>query len=233
MERIEISASKKYPRTYHMPFSEGATNDDRICESEWWEHLKGKRLILTEKLDGESVMCCKTGAYTRSVAAPTEHPWSRNIWEHGGVYDNVKNILGEDEMIYGENLYGIHSIEYNNLVNDPTKISSYYYMFGARDSEKWYSWEDVCLMADILKLSTVPVLEIGKFDTVDELKERIMFHMAQGSKYGDTIEGVVVRNANEYPVGDFKWNVVKYVRKNHVQTDQFWHKNWKKANIIY
>ena len=67
----------------------------------------------------------------------------------------------------------------------------------------------------------------------DELKDRIMFHMTQGSKYGDTIEGVVVRNADEYPVGDFKWNVVKYVRKNHVQTDQFWHKNWKKANIIY
>lgn len=48
---------------------------------------------------------------------------------------------------------------------------------------------------------------------------------------GDTIEGVVIRNAGSYPIDEFSHNVVKYVRKNHVQTDQFWAKNWRKAKI--
>ena len=33
----------KYPRTYHLPFSEGLQNDDRKVEDGWWEHLKGHR----------------------------------------------------------------------------------------------------------------------------------------------------------------------------------------------
>lgn len=41
----------KYPRTYHLPFSEGLQNDDRKVEDGWWEHLKGKTLVLTEKMD--------------------------------------------------------------------------------------------------------------------------------------------------------------------------------------
>ena len=32
---------------------------------------------------------------------------------------------------------------------------------------------------------------------------------------------------------DFKDNVQKWVRKNHVQTDIHWTKNWKQANINY
>lgn len=43
----------KYPRTYHLPFSEGLQNDDRKVDDDWWEYLKDKTLVLTEKLDGE------------------------------------------------------------------------------------------------------------------------------------------------------------------------------------
>ena len=57
--------------------------------------------------------------------------------------------------------------------------------------------------------------------------------MKNGSKYGDTIEGVVVRNIESFPLDDFSKNVVKYVRKNHVQTDEHWKKNWKRAKLIY
>lgn len=57
--------------------------------------------------------------------------------------------------------------------------------------------------------------------------------MKQGSTYGDTIEGIVIRNADSFPLEDFSKNVVKYVRKNHVQTDEHWKKNWKRAKLIY
>ena len=42
----------KYPRTFHIPGSPGATSDDKILKS--LDHFKGKRVIITEKMDGEN-----------------------------------------------------------------------------------------------------------------------------------------------------------------------------------
>lgn len=221
-----MEKTTKYPRTYHLPFSEGLQNDDRKVEDDWWEHLKDKTLVLSEKLDGENQSVYRSGVYARSHSAPTTNPWSRNMTENGGIYDQVKNMLGEDEGIYGENLYGVHSIEYN-------KLPSYYFVFAVRNSEKWYSWKEVEEMASILNLPTVPVLEMRKFNSVKDLEDTIKFHMTKGSKYGDTIEGVVVRNIDDFPLEDFSKNVVKYVRKNHVQTDEHWQRNWKRAKLIW
>lgn len=221
-----MEITTKYPRTYHLPFSKGLQNDDRKVEEDWWEHLKGKELILSEKLDGENQSVYKSGVYARSHATPTTNPWSINMTERGGVYDQVKNFLGENEGIYGENMYGIHSITYN-------KLPAYFFMFASRDDKRWYSWNEVEEMAMILGLPTVPVLCKKKYETISELKKDIIYFMKQGSNYGDTIEGIVIRNADTFPLEDFSKNVVKYVRKNHVQTDEHWKKNWKRSKLIY
>jgi len=42
----------KYNRTYHLPWSPGSTNDDRI--SNGVESLLGIDIVITEKLDGEN-----------------------------------------------------------------------------------------------------------------------------------------------------------------------------------
>ena len=138
----------------------------------------------------------------------------------------MKGWLAENEGIYGENMYGVHSIEYN-------KLPSYFFMFAARDDKRWYSWKEVEELSSILGIEHVPVLEIRRFETVSELEQAIAFHMKNGSKYGDTIEGVVVRNIESFPLDDFSKNVVKYVRKNHVQTDEHWKKNWKRAKLMF
>lgn len=67
----------KYPRTYHLPFSEGLQNDDRKVEDGWWEHLKGKTLVLSEKLDGSNSYICRDGVYARSHATVTDNPWDK------------------------------------------------------------------------------------------------------------------------------------------------------------
>lgn len=216
----------KYPRTYHLPFSEGLQNDDRKVDNDWWNYLKGKTLILTEKMDGENQSVYKSGVYARSHATVTTNPWSINMTERGGVYDQVKDYLGNNEGIYGENMYGIHSIVYD-------KLPTYFFMFAARDDKRWYSWVEVSEMAEILNLYTVPVLEKRVFQSPKDLEDTIFHYMVKGSKYGDTIEGVVVRNADSFLLEDFSKNVVKYVRKNHVQTDEHWKKNWKRAKLIY
>jgi hypothetical protein len=44
----------KYPRTYHVPWSEGATNDDKINKD--MSSFYGKNVVITEKMDGENIV---------------------------------------------------------------------------------------------------------------------------------------------------------------------------------
>lgn len=217
---------RKYPKTLHVPFSKGITTGDRMCGEEWFNYLKNKTLVLTEKLDGSQSYICKNGVFARSHATTTTNPWDVNLFERGGVYDQIKNLLSEDEGIYGENLYAIHSIEYDNL-------DDLFYMFAARNNDRWYSWEEVVELSKILGIKHVPVLEIRRFNSISELESTVNTIMQNGSKYGKEIEGVVIRNADSFPIDDFQRNVVKYVRENHVQTDSHWRRNWTKAKINY
>lgn len=222
----------KYPRTYHVPFSPGTSSDDRkLTQEQFEEWYLSVPLIVTEKLDGENTCFSMSDVYSRSHAAPTRHPWSRNLWDTGGLLWKVKDKIGEDEYVYGENLYGEHSIHYDRL-------PAYFHMFAARDNEMWYSWEDVKAMAEILNVPHVPVLFEGVFNTEKEMREFIEETMSQPSTYGNEKEGVVIRHAEAFPVlvdgqSVFHKNVCKWVRPHHVQTDSHWTRNWKKATIKY
>ena len=100
----------KYNRTYHFPFSPGATNDDRIANS--MSNLIGQEIVITEKLDGENTGMTRGGVYARSHADYTTSPWSREVRQ---IHDRIKFDILEDVFIFGENMEGIHSIEYNIL----------------------------------------------------------------------------------------------------------------------
>lgn len=217
-------SSTKYPRTYHFPFSPGLQNDDRKVSEDWFEHLRGKELVLTEKLDGQNQYICKDGVYARSHSSFTEHPWDKPLIEPGGIHDRIKNLLGEDEGIYGENLYAVHSIEYSEL-------PAYFFMFAVRENDRFYSHEEFLEMSKILDIPTVPILETKKFNSEKELEERIYYWMSQKSRFGNEIEGIVVKNTESFSVEDFQKNVIKYVRPNHVQTDIHWTRNWKRAEL--
>ena len=56
--------------------------------------------------------------------------------------------------------------------------------------------------------------------------------MSEPSTFGKEKEGCVIRKANSFTDEQgFENNVCKYVRANHVQTDEHWTKNWKKAEL--
>lgn len=209
--------SRKYPRTYHLPFSPGTTSDDRIAGD--WAFILEHELVMTEKLDGENTCLKADGVFARSHAAPTTNPWAvkmRELWERH------KHSLGDLE-IFGENLYAIHSIEYQCLAN-------YLYVFAIRQGDEWLSWEEVEFYAEVLELPTVPVIQRGIF-TEEEISTIIEREMVAGSRLGGDCEGFVFRNAGRFHTDDFEKNVLKYVRKNHVQTDEHWTKNWQRAKL--
>ena len=97
----------KYPRTYHLPWSPGATSDDKRLQDGWFDFYRGKEVVFTEKLDGENTAITHYDVYARSHGAPTRSPWSRNLWDTSdGLYWKVNNFIGPNETVYGENLYG-------------------------------------------------------------------------------------------------------------------------------
>ena len=50
----------KYNRTFHLPWSPGSTNDDRISNNV--DSLLGKEIVITEKLDGSNTGMVDQGA---------------------------------------------------------------------------------------------------------------------------------------------------------------------------
>ena len=119
---------------------------------------------------------------------------------------------------------GIHSIEYSNL-------TSYFYLFGIQFNDSWYSWKEIEEYSFILNIPTVPVLFKGIIKDYSELKNIVENLVIQESSLGGKREGIVIRNAARFDNEDFSKNVMKWVRKGHVQTDEHWTKNWKKAKI--
>lgn len=226
-----MSISRKYDRTYHYPFSPGTSSDDRI-NHRYWEHIsKHAAIVHTEKLDGENNCLSRHGVFARSHAAPTTSSWTRSIRER---WELMKDDLGDIE-IFGENLYAIHSIEYR-------KLEHHYYVFAIRIHDKWLSWEEVKFYATMFDFPTVPELQVVAPADENSLQQQVLqlasefsgllsFDPATGKPCER--EGIVSRNADEFAVVDFKQNVFKYVRKNHVKTDEHWTRNWRRAKLCW
>jgi len=211
----------KYNRTYHFPFSPGATNDDRIADS--MSNLIRQEIVITEKLDGENCGMTDDGVYARSHAAFTTSPWSREVRALHKLI--VEDELGDGVYLFGENMEGIHSIEYTNL-------TSYFYIFGMRDNNIWVPWEKVEEYSYLFDIPTVPVLFKGIVNSEKELKSLVEKLSKEPSELGGVREGIVARVAGMFHNDDFSTNVLKWVRKDHVTTTEHWQRNWKKAKLI-
>jgi len=214
--------SDKYPRTPHWPTSPGATNDDRWHSDP--QKLIGIELVGTEKLDGQNTKLNSGQAYARSASLPAHHGWMAMAWKHHAW---KTTNLGPHIDVFGEDIYGVHSIEYNPVYEDQT-----FRVFAVREGDRWLSWDDVELFCQIYDFITVPLLFRGVVESVEQLS-RMMDKIGSGSSnLGPTIEGSVWRKAAEFHDAEFNEWIAKWVRKGHVQTDQHWTQNWKPCSLI-
>lgn len=251
-----MSSQDKYGRCLHAKISLGTTSDDRFMPKGYVKAFaEMPELVMTEKLDGQNNCFKKDGVYARSHVAPTAHPWDKPMRERWGL---IKNDLGELEL-FGENMYGIHSVAYKNL-------ESYYYVFAARENGRWLSWEEVQFYAAMFDFPTVPVIpikttlkdfyrdDVGEDVLLDNwLKENLGMTWVESvdtpgllggydlSTGADSSEGFVIRNIEGYESrnagvldvhhNEFN-NLFKLVRQGHVKTDEHWTKTWKPAELI-
>lgn len=207
----------KYPRTYHLPWSPGGTNDDKRMDDV--SALLGVSLVITEKMDGGNVCLERENCFARSHGQPPTH---RSYDAFKGLHARVRRLIKPDQQIFGEWLYGKHSIYYTNLPN-------YLMVFGVRNKLNgyWYNWKETQDIADSLKMITVPVLGCKRAKTKKDLEVVTNNMVKISSDYGEK-EGVVVRQWNGFADKDFTRCLGKWVRANHI-TDKGFH--WKHKKI--
>lgn len=206
---------QKYPRTPHLPWSEGRTSDDKVLDS--LEGFIGKEVVVTEKLDGENSSLYVDHSHARSLDSKM-HPsraWLKQL------HASFKHEIPQNWRICGENLYAKHSIHYSNL-------PSYFLVFGIyNDKNICLSWNDTKEWCSLMDLHTVPELYRGIWN-----EEHIKSLWKGISVFGGEGEGYVVRVAEAFHYDQFWGNVAKWVREDHVQTDSHWMEQAVVKNLL-
>lgn len=200
----------KYSRTFHLPWSPGGTKDDKKLKSV--DHLLNTEIVITEKLDGSNSCLCIDGVFARSHAQSPKHA-SFDLLKQ--KFYTIGHLIKAEEQIFGENCFAVHSISYENL-------SDFFFVFNILNNSKWQSWNDVESRSQELGLKTCPVLFKGVVKSSKELEKITNELCALDSTFGGPREGVVVRVTREFDPSEFSTCVGKWVRKDHVQTDEHW-----------
>jgi hypothetical protein len=195
----------KYGRTFHLPWSPGAHDDDKTLKDA--SQFEGKRVVITKKMDGENTSAYFDGhVHARSIDSKGGED---RAWVKSFLVNNVCFNLPEGWRVCGENLWAEHSIHYD-------KLPSYFLGFSIwNERNVCLSWEDTKEWFEMLGIKRVPILHDGAFDMqiIRDIEKEL-------DPTKD--EGYVIRVADSFSYGQFKNSVAKFVRAGHVQTTKHW-----------
>lgn len=194
----------KYPKTLHLPDSPGLQADQ--CHVNL-DQFKNQEIVITEKMDGENTTMYRDHIHARSIDSKY-HP-SRD-WVKG-FHGQIKHMIPEGWRVCGENMFAQHSIHYDNL-------PSYFLGFAIFNERNiMINWNLTLIWFAVLGITPAPILYDGLFDA-----------MQTGIKdwttcwFPDSKEGYVIRITDSIKFEDFQKYTGKWVRSNHVQTDEHW-----------
>ena len=193
----------KYGRTFHLPWSPGIHDDDKALKDA--SQFVGKRVIITEKMDGENTSMYTDHIHARSIDSRggEDRAWVKRFWSQ------IAHDIPAGWRICGENLWAEHSIHYSGL-------PSYFLGFSAWNEQNvCLSWDETITYFDLLGITPVPVLYDGLWD------EKVIRALEKQLSW-DKNEGYVVRVADSFTYGQFKTSIAKFVREGHVTTTKHW-----------
>ena len=210
----------KYPATPYWPWSPAIGRDDNVHTIPG--RFVGHAVVVTEKLDGSNTLLHAGKVYGRSVSAPSEGKWMAMVKKH-----HAWKVTEPDVYLYGEDIYGIHSISYG-----PVQEKETFYAFALRDGNGIFAaFADVQSYVKQWGIPVVPILFEGYFRSVAEIRAFVERAHGEPSLLGGQREGVVMRLARRFPAAEFSENVCKSVRIGHVQTAEHWTRKWKPCRI--
>ena len=211
----------KYPRTPYWPWSPTIGRGEDVHANPG--RFVGEDVVVTEKLDGGNTLLHAGKVYARSASAPSEGKWMAMVKKH-----HAWKVTEPDVWLYGEDIYGVHSIEY-----EPVPEQGTFYAFALRRGDGAFAaFAAVERYAEERGIPIVPVLFKGRFQSAAAIRAFMTRAHTAPSALGGQREGAVMRLARGFPAAEFQDSVCKSVRPEHVQTDEHWTRNWKPCRIL-
>lgn len=212
----------KYPRTYHLPFSQVITSDDKRMTDV--SGLLNTQVVFSDKMDGSNVCLTNKECFARSHSKQPAHQ-SFSLLK--AMHAKLKHKIPENTQVFCEYLFARHTVPYYNL-------PSYLMVIGVRDlpTMMWLSNVDAQRMISKIGLKMVPIVGDGSgvsiFKTEKELKDMVFKLLKIPSVYSTYKEGIVVRVTKQFHTNDFKKYVGKMVSKKFKPDKD---KHWKYKKI--
>lgn len=207
----------KYPRTFHVSWSEGATEDDKThSESDLHTLFDGKEVVVSVKLDGENSSCYPDGTvHARSLdsAHHESRAWLKQFWA------GIAHDLPTGWRVCGENLFARHALGY-------TALPTYFMVFAIFDEQNnMLSWDQMVEWCQLLGVTPVPVVYRGIYN-----EKLIQGLYPFPSLYGETVpEGYVIRLAGQFKHSEFTQSTAKFVRAGHVAEGS---EHWRNQAVV-
>lgn len=207
---------KKYPRSYHLHYSEKPSGDDKIQTND--DHFIGKQVVVSIKMDGENTTIYNDNIHARSLNSNIDSEDRR--WIDALRKSKIENNIPDSYRICGENLFYKHTVYYDDL-------KSMFYVFSIWDNVVCLSWEETKLWCGLLDLEHVPIIYEGEYN-----REIIINEFNKYIKTNNNVEGFVVRLSDEFNINDFEKSLNKYVRNTFEIPDNHWKYSKKTLNKL-
>lgn len=202
---------RKYPRTYHLPWSPTISDDDRVLDSP--SIFEGKFVIVTEKMDGENTTIYWDGYMHARSLTYAYHP-SRERMK--ALAAQISYQLPFGWRVCGENLTARHSVPYEDL-------PSFFMLFSIwNEKNECLEWRETIEWALLLDLETVPVLYAGGW------REDFIRNNLKRYSHMPIREGYVVRTRDSFHYKDFRDHVAKCVYTRPTSSH-----NWMMQEVHY
>ncbi|MCY3820551.1 MAG: RNA ligase family protein [Gammaproteobacteria bacterium] len=172
---------------------------------------------MTEKLDGSNTLIHRRRVYGRSVTGTTRGKWMAMVKKH-----LAWKVQEPDVLLYGEDIYAVHSIEYGPVREDRT-----FYAFALRHGDTFAPFCDIEAYCADHDIAVVPLLFRGTFQSVSALRDFVTAAHEQASALGGVREGIVIRRAEGFGAEQFGQSVCKSVRAEHLRTSEDWRRSWR------
>lgn len=236
-EDDDISTERDYvkqPSTVHLPFSKEDSDEDNFHNWEEMTNFVEIPLVVTVKMDGSNCYVSRERVASRKGWGATH-----DTYDHlKAMHSSFRHKIPENLQIFGEWLKHKHSIHYTNekecdCEDSGPALESYLQIFNVYDNEYnlWLSWPEVEEWANTIGFPTTPVIEKDLyFENEHEAAEKLRQMSEETVEKGH--EGIVVRPKFPFHYGKFDKVVGKYVRNNHVKTDEHWMHQEKVENQI-
>lgn len=204
----------KYPRTFHLPWSECVHDDDKRIES--LAVFEGQEIVVTEKMDGENTSLYCDGMHARSIDSPNNftRSWCQRLQA------TLAPDIPAGYVFNGENVGWRHSIHYQHL-------QGFFYLFAIWDDhEQRLAFDDLVEWAHVLDIPLPRVLYRGVFDEqrlrqiARDITQHNERHRRGETPDADRMEGYVISLTRSIARSEFAQATAKFVIKDHLQPNK-------------